>query len=60
VAGTASPQAATTRAAGRSYLDPETVVSIARYGGRRIASHARFAETFEVPRSIDHIGGPLP
>ncbi|HEY5788484.1 MAG TPA: PIG-L deacetylase family protein [Microlunatus sp.] len=46
--------------AGRSYLDPETVVSTARYWGRRIATHARFAEPFEVLHSIDRVGGPLP
>lgn len=49
---------------GRPYLDPELIVSGSRYWARHLAANARYAEPFEVIRSVgdlrQNIGIPVP
>ena len=40
---------------GRSYLEPELVVAGARYWARHLAANARYAEPFEVIRSVGEL-----
>lgn len=40
---------------GRSYLEPELVIAGARYWARHLAANARYAEPFEVVRSVGEL-----
>lgn len=40
---------------GRSYLEPELVIAAARYWARHLAANARYAEPFEVIRSVGEL-----
>jgi LmbE family N-acetylglucosaminyl deacetylase len=44
----------------RTYLDPEAVVTGARYWARHLAPRARAAEPFELVRALNHVGPPPP